>query len=66
MLSIYPNDEFTFSIGESIVYSDRLQPIYFIPVLFFRAADHYLSSKNTTAVQEMHKCLRMHLIKILI
>ncbi len=47
MLSFYPNDEFTFSIGESIVYSDRLQPVYFIPVLFFRVADHYLSSKDT-------------------
>ena len=47
MLSIYPNNNFTFSIGESIVYSDRIQPVYFIPIIFFRVADHYLSSKDT-------------------
>lgn len=36
------------SIGESIVYSDHLEPIYLIPVMFFRAADHYLQRQNST------------------
>ena len=31
------------SLGESIVYSDRFEPIYLVPFLFFRMADHYLS-----------------------
>ena len=37
------------SVGESIIYSDHLEPLYLIPVMFFRAADHYLSkdSSNT-------------------
>jgi len=35
----YPN--LNLSLGESIVYSDRFQPIYLIPVLFFRLVDHY-------------------------
>ena len=47
MISIYPDDNLTFSIGESIIYSDRFEPVYLIPVLFFRAVDHYLSSQNT-------------------
>ncbi|MGA9291867.1 MAG: capsule assembly Wzi family protein, partial [Ignavibacteriaceae bacterium] len=47
MLSVYPNENISFSIGESIIYSDRFEPVYLIPVLFFRAVDHYLSSKNT-------------------
>ena len=49
MLSLYPNNDFTFSIGESILYSDRFQPVYLIPVLFFRAVDHYLDSRNTNS-----------------
>ena len=35
-----------FSIGESIVYSDNFEPIYLVPVLFFRMADHYLSKTD--------------------
>ncbi|MHB9012579.1 MAG: capsule assembly Wzi family protein [Ignavibacteriaceae bacterium] len=48
ILSIYPWDNFSFSLGESIIYSDRLQPVYFIPILFFRAVDHYLSDSSNT------------------
>lgn len=45
MLSLRFND-LNFSIGESIIISDRFEPIYLIPVLFFRLADHYLSKTD--------------------
>ncbi|MCX8104697.1 MAG: capsule assembly Wzi family protein [Ignavibacterium album] len=48
-LSFYPTDYLNFSIGESIIYSERIQPIYFIPVMFFRVADHYLGTGNASA-----------------
>lgn len=48
-LSFYPNNNFSFTLGESIVYSDNLQPIYFIPIMFFRVADHYLSRGNNSS-----------------
>ena len=48
-LSFYPNDNLSFTLGESIVYSEQLQPIYLIPVMFFRVADHYLSRDNASA-----------------
>ncbi len=48
ILSLYPWNNFSFSLGESIIYSDRLQPAYFIPILFFRAVDHYLSDSSNT------------------
>lgn len=34
------------SLGESVIISDRFEPIYLIPVLFFRIADHYLSKSD--------------------
>lgn len=37
------------SIGESIIYGDKLEFLYLIPVTFFRLADHYLSSQNNSA-----------------
>lgn len=48
-LTFYPSDNFSFTLGESIVYSENLQPIYLIPVMFFRVADHYLSRDNSSA-----------------
>lgn len=47
MLSFDIKDNLTFSIGESVIYSERLQPLYLIPVMFFRAADHYLQKKGS-------------------
>ncbi len=44
-----PGNGIRLSLGESIVYSDRLEPVYFIPVMFFRAADHYLSNRYNEA-----------------
>lgn len=37
------------SLGESIVYSDRLEIAYLMPFMFFRLADHYLSSASNDA-----------------
>ena len=37
------------SLGESIVYSDKLEMIYFIPVIFFRSADHLVSRQSNAA-----------------
>ncbi len=53
------------SIGESIVYSDHLEPLYLIPVMFFRAADHYLQQQGvfrTATPAIMHRCSGMFII----
>lgn len=34
------------SLGESVIISDRFEPIYLVPILFFRMADHYLSHSD--------------------
>ncbi|MBI9070756.1 MAG: hypothetical protein JEY94_04120 [Melioribacteraceae bacterium] len=47
-LSVYPNDKLSITLGESIIYSDKLEFAYFIPVLFFRVTDHYLSDETRT------------------
>ena len=49
MLSITPFKFINFSIGESVIYSDRFQPIYLIPIAFFRFADHYLTDPDENA-----------------
>jgi len=48
-LFIRPTMGLKLSIGESIIYSDELEFIYLIPVMFFRLADHYLSQQNNRA-----------------
>lgn len=40
--SFQPYNNWWLTFGESIIYGDRIEPIYFIP-LFFRLADHYNS-----------------------
>jgi len=47
MFSFYIAQDVSLSIGESIVYSGNVEPIYLIPVMFFRLADHYLSSSGS-------------------
>ena len=47
MLSFYIAEDISLSIGESIVYSGSVEPIYLIPIMFFRLADHYLSSEGS-------------------
>ncbi len=39
----------TFNAGESMVYSDQIRPLYLLPVMFFRLADHYYSNINNDA-----------------
>jgi hypothetical protein len=46
-LSFYIGKDLSLSIGESVVYSESIEPIYLIPVMFFRLADHYLSSSGS-------------------
>jgi Capsule assembly protein Wzi len=49
LVSFYPGDDLSVSLGESVVYSGDLQPVYLIPVMFFRLADHYLSAKGSNS-----------------
>ncbi len=49
MLSFYIAEDISLSIGESIVYSGTVEPIYLIPVMFFRLADHYLSNSESNS-----------------
>ncbi len=37
------------SVGESIIYDDKLEFLYLIPIMFFRLADHQLSNQQNTA-----------------
>lgn len=38
----------TLTIGENVIYSGRLKMVYFIPVMFFNALDHYLGGYGGT------------------
>ena len=48
-LTIKPTMGLDISIGESIIYADRLEFLYLIPITFFRLADHYLSRQANSA-----------------
>lgn len=48
-LFIRPVKGLKISLGESIIYSDKLEMIYFIPVIFFRSADHLVSRQKNIA-----------------
>ncbi len=48
-LILTPINGLDLSFGESIVYSDRLEISYLMPLMFFRLADHYLSRTNNNA-----------------
>lgn len=37
------------SVGESIIYDDKLEFLYLIPIMFFRLADHQLSNQVNAA-----------------
>ena len=49
LLSFDLSRKLTISIGESMVYSDRIEPVYLIPVMFFRVADHYLQKDSSNS-----------------
>ena len=36
-------------VGESVVYSDKIQPGYWLPLMFFKAWDQYVSGNNLNA-----------------
>ncbi len=46
IISFYPLENLSLSLGESMVYSDKIEYLYLIPVMFFRLADHYLAKKD--------------------
>ncbi len=48
-LFIRPVKGLKLSIGESVVYSDKLEFLYLFPLSFFRLADHYLSNQKNSA-----------------
>ena len=43
-LTITPLKGLDISLGESIIYSDKLRISYLMPLMFFKLADHYLSN----------------------
>lgn len=45
-LTLTPIKGLDISLGESIIYADKLKYAYLIPIMFFRAADHYLSDNT--------------------
>lgn len=48
-ITVIPTKGLNLSLGESIVYSDRLEVLYLMPFMFFRLADHYLSRQYNNA-----------------
>jgi hypothetical protein len=48
-LILKPTKGLDISIGESIIYADKLEILYLIPITFFRLADHYLSRQYNAA-----------------
>ncbi len=48
-LNFFPAKGLSLSIGESIIYSDKLNVAYLMPVMFFKAYDHYTSKHNISA-----------------
>jgi hypothetical protein len=48
-LTLKPTKGLDISLGESIIYADKLETLYLIPITFFRLADHYLSRQYNQA-----------------
>jgi len=48
-ITVTPETGLNLSIGESMIYADKLEIPYLIPIMFFRLADHYLSQNNNGA-----------------
>ncbi len=53
-LFVKPFDGLDISLGESIVYSDRLEIVYLMPLMFFRLADHFISNSDNSAGGNSH------------
>ncbi|MBE0538693.1 MAG: hypothetical protein IH620_03190 [Ignavibacterium sp.] len=48
-LIITPLTGLDLAVGESIIYDDKLEFLYLIPIMFFRLADHQLSNQTNAA-----------------
>ena len=48
-LTFKPTKGLDISLGESVIYSDKLEILYLIPITFFRLDDHYLSRQLNAA-----------------
>ena len=48
-LTFKPTKGLDISLGESVIYSDKLEILYLIPITFFRLDDHYLSRQLNVA-----------------
>lgn len=46
LFTFRPLSNLSLSLGESVVYSDRIEPIYLIPIIPFRVSDHYVMNQN--------------------
>lgn len=48
-LNFFPLKGLAISLGESMIYSDKLNVAYLMPMMFFKAYDHYSSKHNISA-----------------
>ncbi len=60
-----PSPKVSFSLGESIVYSDRFQPVFLIPIVFFRPADYDNSGGNDRAASNSQFFFGLNLRNVL-
>lgn len=46
--NVKPYNNFSFTLGESVIYSNEIEYMYLIPIMFFRAVDHYMQGEGNT------------------
>lgn len=66
MITIHPTNWLNFSIGSSVIYSYRTPQFpYFIPIMFFKAVDHWYSNltNNTDQNSQMFIDLKVRPLK---
>lgn len=49
MFTFRPVKGLHFSVGNSVVYSDKFNPVYLIPFLFYKSVDHTLNSTGSNS-----------------
>lgn len=47
-LIIVPTKGISLALGESVIYNDEVKFVYLVPILFYRAIDHYLGGITAT------------------
>jgi hypothetical protein len=45
-LTLTPLKGLDFTLGESVIYADELEPLYLMPIMFFYIADEYVSNRT--------------------